>query len=142
MTTESSVAAAVENFEATSLGASITVRDLHASVAWYRDVLGFTVDRQIEREGKLRAVGLKAGAVRLLLNQDDGAKGWDRAKGEGISLMLTTTQSVDAVANRIRNAGGTLQTEPADMPWGARVFRVLDPDGFRLSVSGAPTGSA
>jgi len=25
--------------------------------------------------------------------------------------------------------------EPKDMPWGARVFRVVDPDGFKWSVS-------
>jgi len=142
MTTASPLAAAIENFEATGIGVSITVRDLQKSVAWYCDVLGFTIDRKIERDGTLRAVAVKAGNVRLMLNQDDGAKGWDRVKGEGVSFMFTTTQSVDAVAARIRNAGGTLQTEPADMPWGARVFRVADPDGFKLAVSGAPTGSA
>jgi hypothetical protein len=30
--------------------------------------------------------------VRILLNQDDGAKGFDRVKGEGFSLMFTTAQ--------------------------------------------------
>jgi uncharacterized glyoxalase superfamily protein PhnB len=28
-----------------------------------------------------------------------------------------------------------LETEPADMPWGARVFRLVDPDGYKLSIS-------
>ncbi|MEO5590459.1 MAG: VOC family protein [Gemmatimonadaceae bacterium] len=122
------------SLQAESLSASLTVRDLQASVAWYRDALGFAVDREMEHEGKVRAVALKAGAVQLLLNQDDGAKGWDRKKGEGLSLMVTT-DAVDAVAARIRSAGGTLVTEPADMPWGARVFRVSDPDGFALVIS-------
>jgi len=35
---------------------------------------GFTIERKIEREGKLRGVALKAGDVRLSINQDDGAK--------------------------------------------------------------------
>lgn len=132
----------VGSFEATELGASLTVRDLRASMAWYRDVLGFTVAREHERDGKLRAVSLQAGSVRLLINQDDGAKGFDRVKGEGFSLQFTTAQNVDAVANRIRNAGGTLQSEPADMPWGVRVFRLADPDGFKLVISGPLSGAA
>jgi uncharacterized glyoxalase superfamily protein PhnB len=111
------------------------VKDIRQSLAWYRDVVGFTVDRQMERDGQLRSVAIKAGAVRILLYQDDGAKGLDRAKGAGFSLMLSTKQSVDAVAAHIKAHGGTLVTEPADMPWGARVFRVHDPDGFAFAIS-------
>lgn len=118
-----------------SLAASLTVRDLDASVAWYTDALGFAVDRRMERDGKVSSVALRAGDVRILLNQDDGAKGLDRAKGEGFSLMITTSGSVDEVAERIRAHGGTLDSEPADMPWGVRAFRVRDPDGYRFAVS-------
>ncbi|HEX7242874.1 MAG TPA: VOC family protein, partial [Longimicrobiaceae bacterium] len=122
-------------FHARTLSASLTVKDLRTSLAWYRDVVGFTVDREIEREGEVRAVALRAGDVRILINQDDGARGRDRAKGEGFSLMITTDQDVDRIAARIREHGGTLESEPADMPWGARAFRVRDPDGFRLAIS-------
>ena len=124
-------------FLATALSASLTVRDVKASLAWYRDVVGFEVDREMVRDGVLRGVAVRAGAVRILLNQDDGAKGIDRAKGAGFSLMLTTAQSVDAVAERIRAHGVQLVSEPADMPWGARVFRVKDPDGFAFAISSA-----
>ena len=121
--------------EADALSASLTVRDLRASIAWYRDVVGFTVDREMVRDGVLRAVALRAGAVRILLNQDDGAKGFDRTTGLGFSLNVYTRQSVDVLADRIRSHGGTLDSEPADMPWGARVFRVRDPDGYALAFS-------
>ncbi len=104
-------------------------------MAWYRDVVGFTVAQQHEREGSLRSVVLTAGDVRILLNQDDGAKGADRVKGAGFSLMITTTQNVDAIAHRIREGGSTLESEPADMPWGMRAFRVHDPDGFKLAFA-------
>jgi uncharacterized glyoxalase superfamily protein PhnB len=119
----------------TSLGASLTVKDLQKSLAWYRDVVGFTVDRQHERDGKLMAISLRAGDVRLLIGQDDGAKGWDRAKGEGFSLQVTTAQSIDALAARVKAHGGTLEAGPVDMPWGARMFRLRDPDGFRITIS-------
>ena len=124
-----------ESFRVREMTASLTVKDLRQSVAWYRDLLGFTVDREIERDGKLRAVAVKAGAIRLLLNQDDGARGFDRVKGEGFSLQFITSQSVDQIADRIKAHGGTLETEPADMPWGVRAFRVRDPDGFKFAIS-------
>lgn len=118
-----------------TLSASLTVKDLEKSLAWYRDVFGFTVDRRHERDGKLLAVSLKAGSVRVLITQDDGSKGWDRVKGEGFSLQITTVQNIDEIAQRIKDAGGTLDTEPTDMPWGVRVFRFRDPDGFRFVIS-------
>ncbi|MDQ6828462.1 MAG: VOC family protein [Gemmatimonadota bacterium] len=124
-----------ESFRARSLQASLTTKDLQKSLAWYCDVLGFTVDQKHEREGKLLAASLKAGSVRILIGQDDGKKGWDRVKGEGFSLQFTTTQNIDEIAKRIKELGGILDSEPADMPWGARVFRVLDPDGFKIVIS-------
>ena len=124
-----------QSFRGRTLSASLTVKDIQKSLAWYRDVVGFTVDREFEREGKLRAVSLKAGAVRILIGQDDGAKGLDRTKGEGFSLQITTVQNVDTLAKRIKDLGGTLESEPADTRWGARVFRVQDPDGFTLVIS-------
>jgi len=127
--------AETEFLQARSLSASLTVKDLERSLAWYQHVVGFSVDRKHEREGKLRAVSLKAGEVRILIGQDDGAKGWDRVKGEGFSLQITTDQNVDEIAKRIKELGGKLEMEPTDMPWGARVFRLKDPDGFKLTIA-------
>ena len=124
-----------DSFTASALSASLTVKDLKKSLEWYRDVVGFAVNREYERDGKLRAVSLKAGNAQLLINQDDGAKGFDRIKGEGFSLQFTTSQSIDDVANRIKARGGMLATEPADMPWGVRMFRLQDPDGYKFVIS-------
>lgn len=123
------------SLRARSLSASITVRDLATSLSWYRDVVGFTVQDRIERGGRFVGARLVAGDVRILLNQDDGKKGLDRPKGEGISLMITTAERADDVAARIIAAGGTLLSEPVDTPWGARIFRAADPDGFRFAFS-------
>jgi uncharacterized glyoxalase superfamily protein PhnB len=118
-----------------SLSVSLTVKDLEASLTWYRDIVGFAVDRKHEREGTLRAVSLKAGNLRVLIGQDDGAKGLDRVKGDGFSLMITTDQDIDALASGIKERGGMLAEEPADTPWGIRAFRLRDPDGFRFTIS-------
>jgi len=123
-----------------SLQASLTVARLDDSVAWYTNVLGFGVDRRFERDGRLFAVSLKAGDVRLLLTQDDGAKGLDRAKGVGMSFQITTRQDADALAASVRSHGGALDTEPVTAPHGARIFRLRDPDGFRFTISSSPAG--
>lgn len=144
MSDHSAAAAATQPLDAYDLGASLTVRDLEQSSTWYRDALGFAIDRRHERQGRLVAISLKAGAIQVLLTQDDGGKGSDRVKGVGFSLQLSTTQNADALAARARHHGATIDTEPTDMPWGPRVFRVRDPDGFRWTISSTPpaTGGA
>ena len=123
-----------ESFRGRALSASLTVKDIEKSVAWYRDIVGFIVGQEYRNGEALVAVSLKAGKVEILVTQDDGAKGFDRKKGDGLSLRITTAQDIDELAGRVRDRGGVLETEPADM-WGARVFRVADPDGFKLVIS-------
>lgn len=118
---------------AQDLGASLTTADVNRSRDWYRDVLGFDVDREFRRDDKLFAVSLRAGHVRILVTQDDGAQG-DRVKGLGFSLQITTSQDINAIADHAKRAGAVLDSEPADA-WGMRVFRLRDPDGFRLVIS-------
>lgn len=124
-----------ETFRARALSAALTVDDLRASVAFYRDTLGFIVDQEWEDGGELAAVALRAGAVTLVLSQDDFARGRDRTKGVGVSLHFSTGQDVDERARLIREQGGTLVSEPEDTPWGTRSFRVRDPDGFTLVIA-------
>ena len=129
-----------ETLRGRALSASLTVADLTKSLAWYRDVVGFVVDREHERDGRKVAVSLKGGAVSILLTQDDGKKGRDRVKGQGFSLQITTAQDIDQLAARIRERGGALELEPMTTNWRARIFRVVDPDGFRLTFSSERPG--
>ena len=119
-----------------SVSAGLTVGDLQKSIAWYRDVAGFYVGELWRGDnGEVRGAEVMAGAARFYLGQDDWAKGRDRKKGEGLRLHLTTAQSVDEIAAGIKQRGGKLDSEPADMPWGTRAFALTDPDGFKLTIS-------
>ena len=93
---------------------SLTANDLQESIRFYTDVLGFFMGERWMDGGVLRGVSLKAGVCRLGLSQDDWKKGRDRRKGEGIRLYCETAQDIDALAARIRNAGGRLVEEPHD----------------------------
>jgi hypothetical protein len=92
---------------ASELAASLAVMDLAASAAWYRDILGFIIDRRHERDGRPIAVTIRAGQVRLLLTQDDGARGLDRVKAVGFPLQLTTAQDIDPLAAGIQSRGAS-----------------------------------
>src|ERR1041385_8604640 len=75
-----------ESLRLRSLAASLTVNDLTRSMAWYRDVLGFTVGERWEEDGKVRGIQMKAGTCDVMLGQDDFAKGSDRQKGAAVEL--------------------------------------------------------
>ena len=124
-----------QTLNARSLALSLTVRDFPKSLEWYTNVLGFTKARDFVRDGVVTGAALAAGDVELSLNQDDGKKGKDRPLGQGFSVRITTDESIDAIADRVKKAGGQLEQEPADMPWGARIFVVVDPYGYRLVIS-------
>jgi len=122
---------------ATTLGCSITCKDVEASLRWYTDVLGFPVAMRFDRDGKLAGAVIAAGDIRIVLNQDDGKLGWDRIKGQGFYLQINVAapSDVDAAAERIKAAGHPLLDEPEDRPWGARMFMFNDLDGFKLGIS-------
>ena len=132
---------ALEPLAGEELAVSLTATDLETSLAWYCEALGFRVTQRYEREGKPVAAAIAAGAVRILLGQDDGAKGWDRVKGQGFSLQITTRQDIEALARRAQDAGAVLETPVTQTPWGVRIFRVRDPDGFLFTISSPRPGA-
>ena len=123
-----------ESLRLRSVAASLTVNDLEKSIAWYRDVLGFTPGERWSEGDKLRGIQMKAGACDIMLNQDDFAKGRDRKKGEGLRLWAATIQDITTVAARVKAAGWRLDREPSETPWGDWAFALTDPDGFKLTI--------
>jgi uncharacterized glyoxalase superfamily protein PhnB len=119
-----------------SCAASLTVNDIAKSMAWYCDVLGFTVKERWEQAGMLLGAELAAGGATVFIGQDDWKKGRDRVKGEGFRLYLyvKTRGDVDRLAAGIIARGGALASDPHD-EWGARSFNLEDPTGYKITVS-------
>jgi uncharacterized glyoxalase superfamily protein PhnB len=124
-----------ETLRLISVSPSLTVNDIEKSLAWYRDVLGFTVDQRWEADGKLMGAEMKAGNVVLMIGQDDWKKGRDRVKGAGVRIYCDTDQDIDRLAARIKANGGTLAQEPKDQPWGMRDLAIDDPDGYKITIA-------
>src|SRR2546429_9911366 len=81
-------------FPYTTLFRSLTVNELTRRLAWYRDVLRFTVGERWQDGGQLRGVQLKAGSCDLMVNQVDFAKGRDCKKGDGMRIWLSTVPGI------------------------------------------------
>jgi uncharacterized glyoxalase superfamily protein PhnB len=120
--------------QAKTLMTSITVNDLQQSIKFFEG-LGFGVEERWEENGVLNGVMLRAGEARIGLSQDDWKKGRDRVKGVGLRLFIGTTQNIDQLAARAKQAGIALDAEPHDTPWGTRAFEVTEPSGFKLTIS-------
>ena len=118
----------------TGVAPSFTVDDVEASLEFYRDVLGFSVGERWEDNGKLLGVELSAGKSVFMIGQDDWKKGRDRQKGVGFRLYCETDQDPDQLAAGIRARGGTVDG-PHDEEWGGRAFTIVDPDGFKVTIS-------
>jgi uncharacterized glyoxalase superfamily protein PhnB len=128
------VATTQEALQVGTITPSLTVDDLPKSIGFY-EALGFSVSERWEDKGTLQGVMLRAGKIEIGLSQDDWKKGRDRKKGVGMRLLLSTTQNVDQIAARAKTAGITLKSEPFDSEWKTRVFEVVDPSGFLLTIS-------
>jgi len=123
-----------ETLRLRSIQPGFTVNDVHRSIAWYTNVLGFVLEEPWNRDGQLVGAELRAGSCSIYLGQDDFAKGKDRVKGLGVRLYCETAQDLDALAATVKARGGQLDHEPVTQPWGSRDFGITDPDGYRITV--------
>ena len=46
-----------------------------------------------------------------------------------------TAQDIDRLAALIKARGGVLAHDPRTQPWGERDFGMVDPDGFKITIS-------
>jgi catechol 2,3-dioxygenase-like lactoylglutathione lyase family enzyme len=95
--------------------------DVSAAVAYYKDVLGFRINYQQHDLGVM-----DRGEITLLLI----ARG-DRHRAIGSAYVYI--ENADALYAELRAKGADLQGEPVSHPWGLRDFRVLDPEGNRIT---------
>ena len=115
-----------------NIAPGFTANDAAATVAWYCDVLGFTIVERWEHDGVFHGAQVASGGVVVNIGQDDWKKGRDRVKGLATRMYITMGRDIDKYAAAIKARGGTLVREPADGS-GARFFEISDPDGFQIT---------
>jgi len=118
----------------------LTAADVDRASRWYQETLGF-VDvftfRDPEGRGLLAHLRwCKYGDVLI-----GGPRGAVTAGGSGGVTIVFAEQDVDALAERIRGAGGTVEG-PTNTPWNTRDITVYDLDGYRLRFTASQPGRA
>jgi catechol 2,3-dioxygenase-like lactoylglutathione lyase family enzyme len=105
---------------------TLGVSDLGASEHFYRDVLGFSVERTDE------SVVVSFGTFSLIL---EAAPPVGRAKfAFGFRIA---DASLDELAARVRAGGGHILAGPAPSEKGGRALLLMDPDHYQLEIFSA-----
>jgi lactoylglutathione lyase len=117
----------------------LTVPDVDAALALYRDALGMGELEAWEGEGEgARIAILEAGRATLELINEPQAEAIDRIEvGRRVAGPVRIALSVEdsaAAAARLADAGAELLAEPVTTPWNDRNARVRTPDGMQLTL--------
>jgi catechol 2,3-dioxygenase-like lactoylglutathione lyase family enzyme len=116
----------------------LTVADVDAAVAFYRDALGLPEHAAWETEGEARIAILDAGRATLeLVNEAQAALIDEVEVGRRVAgpvrVAFEVGNSVE-VAARLVAAGAEQLAEPVTTPWNDRNVRVRAPDGMQLTL--------
>jgi catechol 2,3-dioxygenase-like lactoylglutathione lyase family enzyme len=107
--------------------------DYDASLAFYRDVLGWRVSEEWGGNGTPRGTALSGGGIKVVIAERaaEAGKRADAADGARFNVHL----DIHDVEARFRALpkGGHVVVEPEDTHWGTRWFVVRDPDGNRIA---------
>ncbi len=114
--------------------AVFVVRDLGASVAYFRDALGFDVAFSYGEPAFY--AGVCRGAVTIHLQAASQTQ-----RPAGAVRLYVFVASADAVHRELVGRGARIMNPPASYPYGMRDFDVADPDGNSL-VFGSPEPTA
>lgn len=115
----------------------VTVDDVDAALALYRDALGLPeLDAwEAEDEGGRIAI-LGAGRATVELINESQAAAIDRievASGSRVRIAFEVDDS-EAVAMRLEEAGAAIIGGPVTTPWNDRNVRLRAPDGMQLTL--------
>ena len=101
--------------------------DFEASLAFYRDVLGWTVTENWGGNGKGRGAMLSGGGIKVVLAEETPESKGNGADERGPDVHL----DIHDIDERFRALpkGAHVVTEPQSTHWGTRWFVVRDPDG-------------
>jgi uncharacterized protein YbjT (DUF2867 family) len=109
--------------------------DLDATAAFYADVLGFRVTRD-ERAADVPYLGLERGRVRIgAVARPEPSDRAARRPPTGVEIVVEVAD-IEAERDRVRRAGWPIEEDITRQPWGLRDFRILDPSGYYVRLTG------
>jgi uncharacterized glyoxalase superfamily protein PhnB len=116
----------------------MTVRNADKAIEFYKQAFG-AVEKGAMRgpDGKVMHAELRIGDSLFMLADEFpqfGSLSPQSAGGAGIGLHIYV-EDVDAAFDRAVGAGATIETPVADMFWGDRYGKLVDPFGHKWSIA-------
>jgi len=108
------------------------VRDLAASIAFYRDVLGLPFKFEDAGYAEFATHGTRFALYEL--RRAEWLTGRTAAPGPAAEVVFLV-DDVDAHARRLAAGGVSIISGPADRPWGHRTVHLQDPDAFIVELA-------
>lgn len=105
--------------------------DFAGSLAFYRDILGWSVTQEWGEDGSGRGVMLSGGGIKVVIAERRGGKPTDGAECARFAVHLDI-HDVDKRFGALPK-GGHIVAAPEETHWGTRWFVVRDPDGNRIA---------
>jgi catechol 2,3-dioxygenase-like lactoylglutathione lyase family enzyme len=114
---------------------NVIVSDMAASLAFYRDVLGFQLEQSVPDQAPFVFAWLKRGGVELFLNDAKPVVSeFTNLRAGNTSTLFVIVNDVDAfhaqLTGRARIVMGL-----TDQFYGMREFAILDPDGYLITFA-------
>ncbi|HEX2090589.1 MAG TPA: VOC family protein [Actinomycetota bacterium] len=109
------------------------VRDMEASIAFYRDVIGLSFKFRQSTYAEFATEGTKFALFERSAVPD--LIGRPVTEGGPTGEVAFVVDDVNAEAERLAAAGVRILTPPTDRPWGHRTLYVLDPDGHVVELA-------
>lgn len=123
----------------------VTVDDVDAGIAFYRDALGLDLVNDVASDGHRWVSFAFANQPGLLLVLSDPGAGRSPddadalrrlvVKGSGPGPIVFSTGDLDATFERVRAAGAEVLQEPKQQPWGPRDCAFRDPAGNHIRIN-------
>jgi len=112
-----------------------------AAIAWLEQAFGFEPRMIVAGDGEEvihSELGFGSGALYVVGPASVGTGGATPAELGGRAthhICINLTEGIDALCERARAAGAQIEREPADQPYGDRVFTCQDPEQHSWSFS-------
>ena len=104
---------------------SSSVKDLDASIAWFKDILGFEEEFKVAEAGWAE-VSTPAGGVSIGLDQTDAD-----VEGSRGSVPVFGVVDIDAARAELEAKGVEFAGETVELPGMVKLATFFDPDGNR-----------
>lgn len=119
----------------------VTSTNIQKTMTFY-EVLGFLFDNASPDGTHVESLSSDGSSIRLMI---DATSVIEKILGEkprpgnhsSFALAYESPAEVDAVAQKVADAGYTIVKEPWDAFWGQRYAVVEDPDGYKVDLYAA-----